>query len=868
MRLVNIIFKDKKQLQVALESHQIHSGAKEKYFIQVFGPLGREMSEYLIDVLNELLPGCEILLASSCHQAFEFKVLSEICLGISCFCHSDVKTAYFPAELEETQMATAVISELITKRTKLLIVFIEYFSVSGEVFLNEIFRLAPNLVVCGGKAAGSNIKATRTLIGNTQGVYVDGLVCAVIDSDVLNIQNSYIFGWRPIGLRFEVTKSFQNVVYEINHTPIKEIYGHYLGENALDDLGKTGWNFPFVLEDSEGNLIGRVLDKVQDDGGISFLGIIPEGASVKFSFGFLENVKKDLMFEDAHRPKNSQAIYMYSSVGRISFLGLEGINELLNAFTDTDCVCGFFTFGEIYHFAKSNAMMNLANTRVILSEEPFDFKTNQENMQIQWSEESTILNTITHLSEVTSRELDVASGSLKSYKDLITEAMQYIEINKDLKITDVNDRICEVSGYPREQHIGKNVLEFLNAEMGHYTLNEIVPTLQRNGIWSGKMSHIRADGSLYYTNTFVKAVFDNKRQILSYIVGEIDRTDEEMRQRRLENDVKLLQYSDEEKQYLLSQYENFIDGSQILFRLDLQRNFIYTNPAFLEVFGFESHEVLGRNLYEFLDDTQKQQFLNIGKALNEKGIYKGVISWSRNDGERFYVNALGMYIYDLAGKPLEIMAAGTDITKIVQSQKEIESVQKDIIFTMGTICEGKSRETGNHIKRVAEYSQLLAKLYGCTSQEQELIYIASPMHDIGKIGIPDSILNKPGKLTPEEFEVMKTHTTLGAEMLKGSNRIILETASQIARSHHEWWGGGGYPDNLSGEEIPLFGRITALVDVFDAISNDRVYKKAWPLCDVITYIQDLKGKQFQPELVDLFLGHIDDFLVISHHYKD
>lgn len=337
-----------------------------------------------------------------------------------------------------------------------------------------------------------------------------------------------------------------------------------------------------------------------------------------------------------------------------------------------------------------------------------------------------------------------------------------------------------------------------------------------------------------------------------------------MRQKRLENDVKFLQYSDEEKQSLLNQYESLIDRSQILFRLDLNRNFIYTNSAFLEVFGFESKDVLGRNLYEFLDDTQKEHFLKIGKTLNEKGVYKGIIGWSRTDGRHFYINSMAVYIYDLQGKPMEIMATGIDVTKIIETQKEIESIQKDVIVAMGTICEGKSRETGNHIKRVAEYS----RLYGCTPQEQDLIHIASPMHDIGKVGIPDYILNKPGKLTPEEFEIMKTHTTLGADILKDSNRLILKTASEIARSHHEWWAGGGYPNNLKGNQIPLFGRITSLADVFDAISNDRVYKKAWPLPEVIEYIKGLRGKQFQPELVDLFLDHIDEFLVISNRYKD
>ncbi|MDO7253020.1 PAS domain S-box protein [Helicobacter cappadocius] len=868
MRLVNITFKDKAQLESDLRLYQIGLDTKEKYFIQIFGSLGREISEYLIDTLNQLLPGCEILVASSSHQIMDAKVSKDdIVLGISCFLHSTIRTAHFSSDVPEKKMAEELVSSF-TSNTKLLIVFIEYFSVSGEEFLNEIYRLAPQIIVSGGKATGSGSRGVRTLVGDTKGIYLNGIVCAVIDSEILNVQNSYSFGWRPIGLALEVTKSHKNVVYEINHTPIKEIYKRYFGDDIFKTVEQDGWNFPFVFENTDGNMVGRVLDKVLDDGGIAFLGNIPEGSRVSFSFGLLENVKRDLFAENEKCPRRTQAIYMYSCIGRVLFLGLDGINDLLDISSDADAVCGFFTYGEVYHFNSENAILNLTNTRVLLSEDKFDFRPRESYLEFNQNKESRILNAMTHLLQVTSKELDATTKSLKSYRDMVDEAIHHNIIDRDLNITYTNEKMRNITGYTKEQIIGKNVLDVLNAEMKDYVLNEVVPTLRKKGVWSGKMSHIKADGSLFYVNTIIKAVFDSNGEVSSYIVGEIDRTDEELNQRQLEKDIKFLQYSDDEKRYLLKQYEELIDRNQSLFRLDLNRNFTYANSTFLSISGFKLADIIGKNIYEFLDDEQKHQFMQIGKALNEKGVYKGIIRHTRYDGTHFYVNSVGVYIKDLDGKPIEIMAVGTDITKIVESQQEIENVQKDVIIAMGTICEGKSRETGNHIKRVAKYSSLLAKLYGCSQEEQSLIEIASPMHDIGKIGIPDAILNKPGKLTPEEFEVMKTHTTLGFEMLKGSNRIILETSAQIAKTHHEWWSGGGYPCNLKGDEIPLFGRITAVADVFDAIGNDRCYKKAWPLPEVIEHIRSLKGKQFQPELVDLFLEHIDEFLVISEKYKD
>ncbi|RNB89582.1 HD domain-containing protein [Brevibacillus fluminis] len=200
--------------------------------------------------------------------------------------------------------------------------------------------------------------------------------------------------------------------------------------------------------------------------------------------------------------------------------------------------------------------------------------------------------------------------------------------------------------------------------------------------------------------------------------------------------------------------------------------------------------------------------------------------------------------------------------------QEIEETQKEIIFRMGEIGESRSKETGNHVKRVAEYSFLLANLYGMSPEEAELIKMASPMHDIGKVAIPDEILKKPGKLTEEEFEIMKTHTYIGYRLLKNSNRRILKAAAIIAYQHHEKWNGKGYPQGLSGEQIHLYGRITAVADVLDALASDRVYKRAWDFDRVIDLFKQERGEHFDPVLVDLLLDHTDEFLAIKEAYRD
>lgn len=200
--------------------------------------------------------------------------------------------------------------------------------------------------------------------------------------------------------------------------------------------------------------------------------------------------------------------------------------------------------------------------------------------------------------------------------------------------------------------------------------------------------------------------------------------------------------------------------------------------------------------------------------------------------------------------------------------QEIEETQREVVFTMGAIGESRSEETGNHVKRVAEYSKLLALAYGLSEEEAELLKQASPMHDIGKIAIPDSILNKPGKFDENERYIMNKHAELGYNMIKNSNRPLLQAAAIVAYEHHEKWDGSGYPNAKRGEDIHIFGRITAIADVFDALGSDRVYKKAWSDEKIFELLQRESGKHFDPKLIDLFFENLESFLEIRETFRD
>lgn len=200
--------------------------------------------------------------------------------------------------------------------------------------------------------------------------------------------------------------------------------------------------------------------------------------------------------------------------------------------------------------------------------------------------------------------------------------------------------------------------------------------------------------------------------------------------------------------------------------------------------------------------------------------------------------------------------------------KEIEATQKEILYLLGEVTEARSEETGNHVKRVSKYSQTLAEKYGLSQRAIMLISMASPIHDIGKVAIPDSILLKPGKLTPEEFDIVKTHTTIGYNLLKGSDRELLKSAAIIAHQHHERYDGKGYPQGLKGDDIHIFGRIVAVADVFDALGSPRVYKKPWVMNDILNYFKEERGKHFDPDLVDILFDNLDEFIEIKEKYSD
>jgi response regulator RpfG family c-di-GMP phosphodiesterase len=218
---------------------------------------------------------------------------------------------------------------------------------------------------------------------------------------------------------------------------------------------------------------------------------------------------------------------------------------------------------------------------------------------------------------------------------------------------------------------------------------------------------------------------------------------------------------------------------------------------------------------------------------------------------------------------LDVFCSGVAIAfdNILLNQ-EITDTQAELILRLGDVVESRSNEAGNHVRRMAQVCHLLAEESGMSDDETAVLMHAAPMHDIGKIATPDAVLLKPGRLTPEEWEVMKLHPTVGLQILDGSQRPILKAAAVIAHQHHEKWDGSGYPQGLKAEQIHPYARIVAVADVFDALTHERCYKEAWPIEQVRDYLREVAGHHLDPHYVDILIKNIDKAAEINRRWPD
>jgi PAS domain S-box-containing protein len=320
---------------------------------------------------------------------------------------------------------------------------------------------------------------------------------------------------------------------------------------------------------------------------------------------------------------------------------------------------------------------------------------------------------------------------------------------------------------------------------------------------------------------------------------------------------------------LLNQYKKIVDQSSIVTKSDLNGNIIYANDNFCSISGYSRDELIGKshNIVRH-PEVPSAFYKEMWKTIHEKRTWKGVVKNLTKEGKVYTVDAVVSPILNSKDEIVEYISLRKDITPLIELKEEIEATQKELILMLGNVGENRSKETAAHVRRVAEYAKILAIAYGLSPSECDTLWATATMHDIGKVGIPDYILNKPDKLTEEEFEIMKTHAETGYSFFKNSSRPLLQAAAIVAHEHHERWDGLGYPRGIAGEDIHIYGRITAIADVFDALGTKRVYKRGWETNEIVDYFKEQSGKQFDPRLVELLLINVEEFLSINETYQD
>ena len=461
-------------------------------------------------------------------------------------------------------------------------------------------------------------------------------------------------------------------------------------------------------------------------------------------------------------------------------------------------------------------------------------------------------------------------NSLKQYKDIVDERSIISKADINGIITYINEPFEKISGYKKEELLGKP-----HSIITHPAINKNIFKKMWKKIniekksWLGRLKNISKEGNEYFVDIIIKPILDLNGNIIEFISLSNDITDLETTKEYFKTQTQKSAFNLTESIRIVNAYKEAINESNIILRIDLNKNIVYANEAFYKISAYTKEDLIGKP-YSFLKHynlTQEEQTKKIDSIFNGN-IWKGKISNFKKNGQVFHCDVTMYPLKNKDEEVIEYMGIHHDITDIERLHDELEDAQREIIYKLGEIGECRSLETGQHVKRVAEYSKLLATKIGLSQKDINKLFMASPMHDIGKVGIPDSILNKNGKLDSAEWEVMKTHAKIGYEILRTSKREILRSAAIVSYSHHERWDGSGYPLGLKGEDIHIFGRITAIADVFDALSSARVYKKSWALEDVLKLFNEEKGKHFDPNLIDVFMDNLDEILQIKENFKD
>lgn len=421
--------------------------------------------------------------------------------------------------------------------------------------------------------------------------------------------------------------------------------------------------------------------------------------------------------------------------------------------------------------------------------------------------------------------------------------------------------------YERDEIVGNSYAMFRSLRESDKKLAELWETISSGGQWHDTIENRAKNGDHFILDQTIFPLYDTDNRIIEYISIGDDVT--ELFHYRDFLEVELLKNRNNlaETLHFLEQYQEALQIGTAVCHMSMEGKIIDANETFCNLLGYTKESIV--NLKNCLVCENEHFSLDaIHKQLIEKKSYKKEFRYRTEAGCNKTFESIFVPISDTHGSIVEILSMHHNITDLLELNQEILLTQHEVLLTLGEVAENKSAETGSHVKRVAAYSRFLAEKCGLNEEEIIMLETVAPMHDVGKIAIPDAILHKPGKLTPDEMEIMKTHSQKGYQMFSHSDRPMMKYAALVALQHHEKYDGTGYPLGLIGEDIHIAGRIVAVADVFDSLGSKRAYKEAWELDAILDYFHDQKGRHFDPKLVDILFENINEINLIREQLKD
>lgn len=451
---------------------------------------------------------------------------------------------------------------------------------------------------------------------------------------------------------------------------------------------------------------------------------------------------------------------------------------------------------------------------------------------------------------------------LEHYKHLVDQSAIVCKFDLSGRITYVNDTLCKISGHTREELIGLEITDLRHAIEPDERHQELLAATTSGKKWTGIVKNRKKNGECYVVESNLVPILDEHGVVTEIVSLDVDVTPLHETYENLVGALSRTQLPLAEQRHFVGVYQRALELGTCICVTDRSLRIVSINATFENLLGFRSDELEGKPISQIMPDLSDERFLNEVQQTNKEHVTNRIARFVGRDEKELQFSVGFVGVHNLAGDVESIIMICQDITQSLRLSREIVDTQRELLYVLGDVVESRSQETGKHVQRVAQISRFLALKAGLDADTAEMIETAAPMHDVGKVGIRNAVLQKPGRLSMDEFEEMKEHASIGFSILGKENRALIGLAATIAHQHHERHDGQGYPAGLKGDEIRIEARIVGVADVLDALLSARIYKPAWDEQSAFDYFCEQRGQQFDPELVDLVLEHWDAIMAL------